>query len=83
MHSRFLYFCQIIKQFDLPPSSFLCFFDICSLFTNVPLAETINICADTLYESDLIAPSFSYKFFIEFMQTAIKCVEFRFNNVIY
>ena len=36
-------FAQIIRQFDLPPSAFLCSFDISSLFTNVYLAETIFV----------------------------------------
>ena len=34
-----------------PKETFLCSFDIRSLFTNVPLAETIQICADSLYGS--------------------------------
>jgi len=33
-------------------SIFLCSFDIASLFTNVPLAETIQICADALYSTN-------------------------------
>ena len=45
-------FADIIKTSNLDPSSvFLCSFDISSLFTNVPLAQTIQICADTLYSS--------------------------------
>ena len=43
-------FADIIKTSNLDPSSiFLCSFDISRLFTNVPLAETIQICADALY----------------------------------
>jgi len=43
-------FVEKIKSSTLKPSSiFLCSFDIASLFTNVPLAETIQICADALY----------------------------------
>ena len=30
---------------------FLCSYDICSLFTNVPLAETIEICSQALAKS--------------------------------
>ena len=29
--------------------TFFCFFDVKSLFTDVPLNEVIDICADTLY----------------------------------
>ena len=60
----FFTFAQIIKQFDLPFSAFLYSFDISSLFTNVFLAETINICADALYGNDLRAPSFPLKFLL-------------------
>ena len=47
---------------------FMCSFDISSLFTNVPLEETINICADALYCDDLDAqPLISKAVFIELM----------------
>ena len=52
-------FIQINRQFDLPPA-FLSLFDISILFTNVFLAATINICAEALYSSDLIALSFQH-----------------------
>ena len=41
------------------------------------------ICADALYSSDLRVSSFPRKVFIELMQTAIKSVQFSFNNVMY
>ena len=50
-----------------PADCFLCFFEISSLFTNVPLADTIQICADTLYDGDLSPPQFSKEIFIELM----------------
>ena len=37
---------------------FMCSFDICSLFTGVPIFETINICADMLYRSYLTLLTF-------------------------
>jgi len=47
LHSRFLHLRQENKNSTLNPSSvFHCSFDIVSLFTNVPLVETIQICAD-------------------------------------
>jgi len=53
-----------IQQLDIDPlNSFLCSFDISSLFTNVPLAETIEICADTLYNGKLIPPDFPKNIF--------------------
>ena len=49
-------------QFDLHPFAFFYSFDLFSLFTNVPLPETINIRADVLYGSDLIYLSFSVNY---------------------
>ena len=74
-------FVKEVKKFTFSPSSvFLCFFDISSLFTNVPLAETIEICADALYNDDSMAPSFPHNIFVELMQLATFSVEFSFNN---
>ena len=36
-----------------PAKTFLCSFDISSLFTNVPLDETIEICAEALHRGHL------------------------------
>ena len=75
---------ELIRQFD-PTSdqSFLCSFDICSLFTNVPLDETFQICADTLYSGKFIPPDFPKAVFIEFMHMATSGVEFSFNNTMF
>ena len=35
-------------------NTFMCSFDITSLFTNIPLQQTIQICLDTLYRNDRI-----------------------------
>ena len=40
-------FANEVKTFKFPSSVFLCSFDVSSLFTNVPLSETIEICADS------------------------------------
>ena len=62
----------------------MCSFDISSLFTNVPLEETINICADALYCNDPNAqPFISKAVFIELMKSATSGVEFRFNDIMY
>ena len=74
-------FVNEVKNFTFSPSSvFLCSFDISSLFTNVPLAETINICADALYSDESMTPSFPRSVFVELMQLATSSVEFSFNN---
>ena len=64
-------------------TSFMCSFDISSPFTNVPLSETIIICADALYRSELNSPPFPEEVFIELMETATRSVEFSFNNKMY
>ena len=66
-----------------PDDSFPCAYDISSLFTKVPLAETIQICADTLYYGQLPPPQFFKKIFIELINVATKSVKFSFNNVMY
>ena len=63
--------------------SILCSFDICSLFTNVPLAETIEICTKTLYDGHLPTPVIPKHVFIELMKTETTSVEFSFNNIMY
>ena len=53
-------FAQKVQQFEFNPDiSFLWFYDISSLFTNVPSAKTLQICADTLYYGQLPPPQFS------------------------
>ena len=56
--------------------SILCSFNIYSLFTNVPLAETIKICTETLYDSHLPTPFIFKYIFIELMKTATTLLEF-------
>ena len=63
--------------------SILCSFNIYSLFTNVPLTKTIEICTKTLYDSHLPTPVISKHVFIELMKTATTSVEFSFNNIMY
>ena len=76
-------FAHKIRTFDFLPSVFLCSYDICSLFSNVPLTETIEICADALYNGELTPPHFPRAIFDELMQTATSSVEFGFNNIMH
>ena len=78
--SDFFTFADKIRSVNFRPSVFLCSYDICSLFTNVPLAEIIEICADGLYNGEFTSPSFPRAIFVELMQTANYFVEFSFNN---
>ena len=65
-------------------NSFMCSFDVKSLFTNVPIDETINICLDSLYRCDDITPPGINEGLLR--KLLVKCtsdVEFSFNGKMY
>ena len=81
---HFFTFSDIIKSSKLNPFSvFLCSFDISSLFTNAPLAETIQITVGALYKMDQLSLPFLPKVFIELMEIATSSVVFSFNDIMY
>ena len=61
----------------------MCFFDIVSLLTNIPLDETIQICIDTLYYLNMKPPPLSKDAFYELMIRATIGVEFSFGNTMF
>ena len=75
-------FSKIIRNFR-PNDMFMCSFDICSLYTSVPLEETIEICCDVLFSSSLPKPTFPESVFKHLINFAISSVEFSFNNIMY
>ena len=80
----FFSFAKMIQEHEINSSdSILCLFDICSLFTNVPLAKTIEICTKTLYDGHFRIPVIPKHVFIELMKSATTLVEFSFNNIMY
>lgn len=64
-------------------TSFLAPFDICSVFTNVPLDETFGICAEYLYRGCLKALSFPETVFVELIEKSTMSVSLSFNNNMY
>ena len=62
---------------------YLCSFDISSQFTNVPIKETIGICAEALYKDPSSAPPIPKMVFIELMESALSSLEFNFNDTMY
>ena len=77
-------FADIINTSNLDSSSiFLCSFDISSLFTNDPLAETIQICADALYSLEHPPTPFSRQIFVELMEMTTSSVEFSCNDIMH
>ena len=59
----------------------MCSFNICSLFTCVPILETIDICADMLYQTYLTPPDIPEVVFLELMKFPTTSVEFSFDNI--
>ena len=60
-----------MQHFDLDPEAiFLCCFDIFSLFTNMPLRETIQISGDTLSNNEFVLPTIPKAIFTEILTAA-------------
>ena len=61
-----------LKNYVLSPTDVMVSFDVVSLFTNVPLNETIDIVADYVYASDSVhpVPKFSKNIFIKLLKKA-------------
>ena len=79
-------FSDKVKTSNLPSDGFMCSFDVVSLFTNVPLNEVINICADALYRNDDIDPvitTLHEDSFKELMKRVTSGVEFSFDGTMY
>ena len=49
-------FSDAVRTSNLSRDGYMCLFDVVSLFTNGPLNEIIDICADSLYRNDDIEP---------------------------
>ncbi|XP_046858573.1 uncharacterized protein LOC124452022 [Xenia sp. Carnegie-2017] len=78
-------FTNQLKQIDLSthPNLTMCSFDVTNLYTNVPLEETIEICVDNLFHSDIALPNLSEEAFRELMLAATRYFEFSFNDIKY
>ena len=62
-------------------NTFWCSYDVKSLFTCVPLEETIDICCETLFpNSDSVYSGMSRSTFCELIRLATSSVEFSFNG---
>ena len=64
-------------------NKFMCSYDIKSLYTNIPLEETIALCADSLYRGNFDRPDFPEETFVELIKFATMSVEFSFNDIMY
>ena len=76
-------FAKTMQNLDIDPNVFMCSFDVSSLFTNVPLDETIKICSEALYDQSNSRPVIPKDVFVELMKSATSSVEFSFNSTMY
>ena len=76
-------FDKTMQNLDIDPNVFMRSFDVSSLFTNVPLDETIQICSDALYDDSDLQPLIPRDVFVELIKSATFSVEFSFNNTLY
>ena len=81
------HFCDNLDRYlkdNVASDTVMCSFDVVSLFTNIPLAETINICLDTLYrDSEVLKPTIPEDFLRKLLMKATCEVEFSFDEVMY
>ena len=80
-------FCSNLEEFEThhdQTQTFMCSFDVVSLFTNIPLAETLQICLDALYRSeDISPPTIPESLLKKLLLKATTEVEFSFDGVMY
>ena len=67
-----------------PHKTFMRAFNIASLFTNLSLAEAVQICANYLYDTKSAnTPGVEKHVFVKLMNSATTSIEFNFGNVVY
>ena len=76
-------FAKTMQILDIDPNVLMCSFHVSSLFTNVPLDETIKVCSEALYDDSDLQPVIPKDVFVELMKSAISSVGFSFNNTMY
>ena len=62
---------------------FMCSYDVKSLFTNVPLRETLDICVEQLYDTDIQPPALPREVCMELLEKATTNVQFSFDSTMY
>ena len=77
------HFAREISQLSGSDNLVMASFDIKSLFTNIPLEETIDIVANYLYSNNMSFLSFSIDQFKKFLRLAVKDTLFQFNDKLY
>ena len=81
--SKTKYFVENIKKEHIPNDHLLVSFDVKSLFTNVPLDETIKIILNRIYDKNEISTDITKSEMKELLNLCTKCVHFTFDGNIY
>ena len=80
-------FCEHVQHFSDAHgsnSTFMCSFDVTSLFTNVPLKETLQVCLDALYrDAEIPKPTIPEELLKKLLIKATTEVEFSFDGELY
>ena len=76
-------FFQSISYFVPNDNHFMASFDISSLYTNIPIHETINLVCDKIFQSVDIYNNFNKEQFKQFLNLTLFDTHFLFNDVLY
>ena len=77
------YFVEKIKKEHIPNDHLLVLFDVKSLFTNVPLDQTIEIILNIVYKKNEISTDMTKSEMKELLNLCTKSVHFTFDGNIY
>ena len=76
-------FVNLITSINNSQNYTMCSFDIKSLFTNIPVDETIEICLSKCFSNSSLFNNFTIGNFKKFLNLTLKNTFFIFNNVLY
>lgn len=76
-------FYNSITHFNANSETFIVSYDVTSLYTNVPVFETINILCDKIFRNSDVFHGFNRINFLEFLKISVTNTYFLFNNVLY
>ena len=77
-------FVDILGSHSFPSTFYMCLFDVVSLFTNVPLDKTVDICCDAIYRNgNCPLVDVSEQSFRKLILMVTSGVEFSFNDVMF
>ena len=61
-------FIDLLRNTEVPNGGIMCSYEAVSLFTNVPLEHTVDICRKTLYHDEICPPTLREKGFVDLMR---------------